>query len=235
MRTLSPQPTLVDQVYEAILTDVTEGRFGSESRLIQEEIAAALGVSRQPVQQALLLLSRRGVLCDAPGRGLMVAPLDPDHVRNLYEIRAAMDSLAAGLAAGRAGAAVAEEGRAIVARGRAAVKSGSFARMIAADMEFHFLLYRLSGNPLVAQVCEPHWTYLRRVMGEVLARAEAPRDIWDDHEAVLEAVAAGDEELAARLSREHVASASDALAASIALRGEAAPPPAPRVRRRSGA
>ncbi|MFN8753735.1 MAG: GntR family transcriptional regulator, partial [Betaproteobacteria bacterium] len=56
MRSLSPQPTLVDQVYEAILSDITEGRFGSESRLIQEDIAAALGVSRQPVQQALLLL-----------------------------------------------------------------------------------------------------------------------------------------------------------------------------------
>ncbi|MCA3130528.1 MAG: GntR family transcriptional regulator [Rhodocyclaceae bacterium] len=234
MRSLSPQPTLVDQVYEAILSDITEGRFGSESRLIQEDIAAALGVSRQPVQQALLLLSRHGVLRDAPGRGLMVAPLDPAQVRDLYEIRGAMDGLAASLAARRSSSAAAE-GKAPIERGRAAVKSGSFARMIAADMEFHFLLYRLSGNPLVAQVCAPHWTCLRRVMGEVLARAEAPRDIWDDHEAILEAVLAGDAERAGQLSRAHVNNASDALAESIAARPAPAAAAVPRTRRRAAA
>jgi DNA-binding GntR family transcriptional regulator len=234
MRLLSPQPGLVDQVYEAILTHITEGRFGPEARLIQEDIAAALGVSRQPVQQALLLLSRHGVLRDAPGRGLMVAPLDPVQVRNLYEIRGAMDGLAATLAASRASPAAAAEGRGIIERGRAAVKGGSFVRMIAADMDFHFLLYRLSGNPLVGQVCQPHWTCLRRVMGEVLARAEAPRHIWDDHQAILDAVVAGDAARAGELSRAHVDNASGALAASIAAYPEPLGAPAPRARRRAG-
>lgn len=67
MRTLTPQLTLVDQVYESILTEITEGRLGLDSRLIQEELAETLGVSRQPVQQALLLLRSRGLLRDAPG------------------------------------------------------------------------------------------------------------------------------------------------------------------------
>jgi DNA-binding GntR family transcriptional regulator len=62
VRTLTPQPTLVDQVYESILAEITEGKFGLDSRLIQEELAEALGVSRQPVQQALLLLRSRGRL-----------------------------------------------------------------------------------------------------------------------------------------------------------------------------
>ena len=70
MRTLTPQPTLVDQVYESILTEITEGRLGLDSRLIQEELAETLGVSRQPVQQALLLLRSRGLLRDAPGARL---------------------------------------------------------------------------------------------------------------------------------------------------------------------
>lgn len=215
MRSIAPQTTLVDQVYEAILSEITEGRFGPESRLIQEEIATSLGVSRQPVQQALLLLSRHGVLQEAPGRGLMVAPLEPGRVRDLYEIRSAMDGLAATLVAQRGHKAAQTEGPAFIERGRAAVKSRSYARMIAADMDFHFFLYALSGNPLVAQVCEPHWTYLRRVMGEVLAHAETPRDIWDDHEAILEAVAAGDAERAGVLSRGHVSRASEALAPRI--------------------
>jgi DNA-binding GntR family transcriptional regulator len=155
----------------------------------------------------------------------MVAPLDPRRVRDLYDIRWAMDGLAATLAAQRGREAARAQGPGYIARGRAAVKSGSYAQMIAADMHFHFFLYRLSGNPLVAQVCEPHWTCLRRVMGEVLVRAETPRDIWDDHEAILEAVVAGDAERAGALSRGHVSRASDALKARS--EAAAAPPPEP--------
>ena len=46
MRTLPAQPTLVDQVYEAILSEISAGKFGADSRLIQEELADSLGVSR---------------------------------------------------------------------------------------------------------------------------------------------------------------------------------------------
>jgi DNA-binding GntR family transcriptional regulator len=216
MRSLSPQPTLVDQVYEALLSEITEGKFGLESRLIQEEIAESLGVSRQPVQQALLLLRSHGVLRDAPGRGLMVAPLDPKHVRDLYEIRAAMDGLASVLAAERGREAARSEGPAFIKRGRAAVKSRSIARMIAADMDFHFFLYGLSGNPLIAEVSAPHWTYLRRVMGEVLLQGGTPAHIWDEHEAILDAVMAGSADVAERLARDHVVHASGLLTARMA-------------------
>lgn len=222
IRLLSPQPTLVDQVYEALMAEITEGKFGPEGRLIQEELAEALGVSRQPVQQALMLLRSHGVLRDAPGRGLMVAPLDPEHVLHLYEIRGALDGLASAVAAS-AGRASTDEGAACIERGRAAVKSRSVARMIAADVEFHFFLYRMSGNPLIAEVCQPHWTYLRRVMGEVLASGDARDHIWDEHEAILEAVVAGNAAVAERRAREHVAQASAGLIARMAPRASAPP------------
>ncbi|MBT5951543.1 MAG: GntR family transcriptional regulator, partial [Betaproteobacteria bacterium] len=93
MNKLKPQPTLVDQVYEAILSDITEGKFDNLRRLKQEEIAESLGVSRQPVQHALLLLRSDGLVRDASGRGLIVAPLELDFVRDLYEVRAAIDKL----------------------------------------------------------------------------------------------------------------------------------------------
>ena len=48
MRRLQPQPTLVDQVYEAILSEISSGKFARDARLIQEELAESLGVSRQP-------------------------------------------------------------------------------------------------------------------------------------------------------------------------------------------
>ena len=93
------QPRLVEQVYEAILSEITDGRLPPNTRLIQDALAAAYGVSRQPVQQALLLLRNHGLVRDAPRRGLIVSPLDVEFVRNLYEVRAVLEGLAARLAA----------------------------------------------------------------------------------------------------------------------------------------
>lgn len=214
MRTLIPQPTLVDQVYESILGEITEGKFGLDSRLIQEELAEALGVSRQPVQQALLLLRSRGLLRDAPGRGLMVAPLDPRHVRNLLEVRGVLDGLASAKVAEIAAVIAKKEGPAYLARGRAAAKNRSIAQMTAADMEFHFFLYKLAGNPLIGEICTPHWSYLRRVMGEVL-RGQTPDDIWDQHEAILQAIVSGDAAKAEHVARRHISHASDVLAGRL--------------------
>ena len=234
MQTLSPQPTLVDQVYESILAEITEGRLGLDSRLIQEELAEALGVSRQPVQQALLLLRSRGLLRDAPGRGLMVAPLDPAHVRDLLEVRAVLDGLASAKVASLASDVAKEEGPALLARGRAAVKARSIAQMTTADMEFHYFLYRLSGNPLIGEICTPHWSYLRRVMGEVL-RGQTPDEIWDQHEAILKAVISGDAVKAERVARHHISQASELLIARLRTQLAEAIKPAPRSRRSASA
>jgi DNA-binding GntR family transcriptional regulator len=235
MQTLAPQQSLVDQVYEAILAEITSGRLGTDARLIQEDLAQSLGVSRQPVQQALLLLRAQGLVVDAPGRGLMVAPLEPAHVRNLYEIRAVLDGLATAKSAERGRDIAAREGPGYIARGREAVRSRDIARMIAADMEFHFLLYRLSGNPLVAEVSGAHWSTLRRAMGEVLLRGDLATDIWDQHEAILEAVSAGDAGRAEVLAREHISHASEVLARGLASSAAAAPAPARRTRRAASA
>ena len=101
MSQVQAQPTLVEQVVNAIVSEIVDGELPSNSRLIQDELARAYGVSRQPVQQALLLLRDRGLVREAPGRGLIVSPLDVDFVRNLYEIRAMLDGLAARQAAER--------------------------------------------------------------------------------------------------------------------------------------
>ena len=95
------QPTLVEQVVNAIVSEIVDGKLPSNSRLIQDDLARAYGVSRQPVLQALLLLRDRGLVREAPGRGLIVSPIDPDFVRKLYEVRAMLDGFAARLAAER--------------------------------------------------------------------------------------------------------------------------------------
>ena len=220
MKVLAIPPKLVEQVHEAIVSEISAGKLKPGERIIQEQIAQVLGVSRQPVQQAMLLLRTQGVLRDAPGRGLIVAPLDLDQVGNMYDIRAMMEGLAFRNAAERNAERAKKQGPALIQSGRKAVAGGSVAAMIAADLKFHDFIYRLSENPLIAPTMEAQWTYTQRVMGEVLMRDELPRDIWDQHEAMLHAVMSGDGAGAEALARQHVT-----LAAAVMinrLRSEAA-------------
>ncbi|MGI4798015.1 MAG: GntR family transcriptional regulator [Janthinobacterium lividum] len=208
MRMLPTQRTLVDQVYGELLAAITDGQLRPNERLIQDELAAKLGVSRQPVQQALLLLRNDGLVTSAAGRGLVVASVDAEKARQLYEIRAVIEGLAARLSTEHGGERARIPGAEIVAAGRAAVAAGSVARMIKADLELHRLLYALSGNPLIAQTTEPHWRHMGRIMGEVLTGSDMPDRIWDQHEAIIAAVVAGDAARAERLSRQHITEAA---------------------------
>ena len=209
MKILSVQPNLVEQVHEAILLEISSGKLAPGTRIIQEQIAAELGVSRQPIQQALLLLRNQGLLRDAPGRGLIVAPLDPDHIRQMYDVRAVIEGLAFRKAALNNAAAAKREGPDFITKGREAAKNGSVTDLIAADMAFHHFVYSLSENLLVAPTMDTHWTYTQRVMGEVLMRDEKPRDIWDQHEALLQSIISGDGDAAERHAREHILAAAD--------------------------
>ena len=209
MPNVHAQPTLVEQVVNAIVSEIVDGELPSNSRLIQDELARAYGVSRQPVQQALLLLRDRGLVREASGRGLIVSPIDPDFVRKLYEVRAMLDGLAARLAAERGAERAKIEGPAYLDAGRAAVASGSLNEQIEADMNFHAFINELSENSLIGETTAPHWPYLRRVMGEVLRDdAQMPQTILAEHVAILDAIIAGDGARAEMLSRDHISRAA---------------------------
>jgi DNA-binding GntR family transcriptional regulator len=220
MKVIAAQPKLVEQVHEAIVSEISAGKLKPGERIIQEQIAQVLGVSRQPVQQALLLLRNQGVLRDAPGRGLIVAPLDLEQVSNMYDIRAVLEGLAFRKAAERSADRAKKQGPALIQNGRKAVAANSVAAMIAADIKLHDFICELSGNPLIAPTLEAQWTYTQRAMGEVLMRDERPRDIWDQHEAMLEAVMAGDGAAAEALARQHITQAAGVMISR--LRSEAA-------------
>jgi DNA-binding GntR family transcriptional regulator len=219
MKALALQPNLVEQVRSAILDEIASGQLTPGERIIQEQIAQALGVSRQPVQQALLLLRNEGALKDAPGRGLIVAPLEADEVRHMYDMRSVIEGLACRLAAEHNADRAAKQGPALIDAGRKAVATGSVAKMVAADMRFHDFIYTLSGNPLIAPAMAGHWTHTQRVMGEVLIKDETPRDIWDQHAAILEAIAKGKAKEAEALARGHITQASSFMVTR--LKGEA--------------
>jgi DNA-binding GntR family transcriptional regulator len=210
---------LVRLVYSAILAEVTEGRLPADARLIQDELAQAYGVSRQPIQQALLLLRDHGVVLDGPRRGFVVAPLSPERVRHSYQIRAALDGVASRLAAEHGRAQAAEEGPAVIEAGRLALDSGSIRRMIDADTLFHTFVTEISGNPIIVEMMVPHYSNMERIMAEVLREdATMPEIIWKQHVAILDAIMIGDAERAERLAREHVEDAAARILKSLEIK-----------------
>src|SRR5258707_1842992 len=94
-------PNLIEQVYTRMVDSIAEGVLAPGERLTQEEIAERLSVSRQPVSHALQLLKRQGLVVEHGRRGLSVAPVDAGRMRDLYQLRAAIDGLAGRLAAER--------------------------------------------------------------------------------------------------------------------------------------
>ncbi|MEQ8604553.1 MAG: GntR family transcriptional regulator [Marivibrio sp.] len=223
MSVIRTSPGLTDQVYQALLDEICRGALPAGAHLVQEQIARRLGVSRQPVQQAMALLKADGMVEEGGGRGLRVAPLDLERMRAHYEIRASLDGLAARGAARRAAAradvarAIEGRGRAILDAGAAAVGAGDTAEQIRQDEAFHALLYEMSGNPLLAKTAEPHWRFLRRVMGEVLRCAETPEDIWTQHAGILAPVVAGDAAEAEARAVGHIENAAEKLVAAFRL------------------
>jgi DNA-binding GntR family transcriptional regulator len=205
-------PDLVDQVYGALLDAICEGSLAPGERLTQEDIAEKLAVSRQPVLQALRLLRADGVILDAPGRGVMVAPLDAESIQHVYQVRTALDSLAARLAAMRR----ARLDPALLESGRKATRGKNVKAMIDADIAFHTAIYSASGNPSIEQTARQQWRHLRRVMGAVLRLSKRREGIWDEHEAIAEAIAAGDGNRAALLIEAHGRRASENLADQLA-------------------
>ena len=151
-------PDLVDQVYRSLLDAISGGSLAPGSRITQEEVAEQLAVSRQPVLLALRLLKKDGFVLDAPGRGLLVAPLDGVWLGQVYQIRCALDALAARLAA-QAHAVMDPE---LIRLGRLATRSQDVKAMMAADAAFHNAIYAASGNPLIAQSAQLHWQHIRR-------------------------------------------------------------------------
>jgi DNA-binding GntR family transcriptional regulator len=205
------RPDYVDEVYRVLLDAISDGSLAPGTRLTQEDIAEQFAVSRSPVLQALRLLKKDGLVQDAPGRGVLVAPLDVEWIGKLYEVRGALDALAAKLAAER-GASI---DKALITQGRRAAKGKDVKAMIDADIAFHSAIYEASGNPLIGESAHLHWVHLRRVMGAVLQSSRLRDSIWDEHQAIADAIAAGDSKRAGEMTELHASRARENLIARL--------------------
>ena len=191
---LNPLPNLINQVYERILEAITDRTLLPGQRIRQNEVAEKLGVSRQPVSHALHLLHRQGLITESGRCGFEVTQLDPERIRQLYEVRGAIDALAAKLAAERIntdGAGRTQLEKALYA-GRTIDRKTPLSKLIALDVDFHGAIYRLAGNPAIEEMIAPQWPHMRRSMATVLAELDYRDSAWSEHEAIANAIFAGD-------------------------------------------
>jgi DNA-binding GntR family transcriptional regulator len=198
-------PSRTEQVFDAIVDDICTGRLTPGTPLRQEHLAERFAVSRQPVQQALLLLRNQGLVREFGRRGLEVAPLDREFVTHLYDLRELLDGYAARLAADRRSEEWLAEAAGIVHLGEVAYSERAFARMISADVDFHRSVVEAAGNPLLTESTAVMWRNVQRVMGEVLLQGGSPAWVWEDHAAILDAIRRGDAADAEELARRHAA------------------------------
>jgi DNA-binding GntR family transcriptional regulator len=201
--------SVADRVYAALREQILAGELAPDSRLHQENISAELGVSRTPVREALARLAADGLVELLANRGARVAASGSEDMQAAYVARLGIEPLAARLAAAR---------REVRGLRRALGKKGGYA----SSRAFHLALAEASGNPFLAGFAETIWA--GRIGLHVYARQMTPEQIAFDaaeHGAIVDAIAAGDEDLAERLTREHIEHALDILLGRVDHEGHA--------------
>jgi DNA-binding GntR family transcriptional regulator len=209
------------RVAQAIRTAILRGELPPGCRVTQEQLAEQLGVSREPVREALVLLQREGLVHAQPNRRATVATLDRKLINDVYAFREAVEASVVGTLA-RLPTLDLAAGRQIVARGRVAVPEGDLAALIDLDMAFHTFLYESSGNRVVVDVMNGQWGHIRRVMAMVLGRSAYRQKVWDEHEGILDAIWRHRPSVASARAGIHVRAAKEVLLALF----DAAPPAA---------
>ncbi len=208
MEALTQNKTLVEQAYDALLEAICTGDIKTGERLNQDELALRLRVSRQPVNSAIAMLKSQRFVEDTGKRGVVVAPIDQKLFDSIYQFRTAVEPLAVQLATGRLTTQSISLGREIIGRGKSHVQSGDHAGALRADMDFHGLIYRQSGNIIVGDVMNLNWRHLQRAMSKVLSVPGATLRVWKEHDQIFTALVRGEADEAAQLMRLHMETAA---------------------------
>ncbi|MGP3776194.1 GntR family transcriptional regulator [Streptomyces sp. SDT5-1] len=194
---------LAGQVAEMLREQILTGVLPSGSRLNEVEIARDLGISRSPLREAIGQLVSDGLLVHVPNKGAAVLTAGPDEVAALFELRSALECRAARLAALRVQPKEVARLRKVCERSRKARETG---RKLPynLDLEFHRSLMEAAHSPRIA---EQVWLVQQQVIvlrsGLVSQPAHTEASL-SDHEAMAEAVADGDADLAASLMEAHL-------------------------------
>lgn len=210
----SPSPaasTAEEEAYLYLHKALRLGRYKAGERLIPEEIAAEIGMSRMPVREAFRRLAADGLVTLRPNRGCVVAGLTLDELNEAFEIRSVLEGLAVRLAMPKLTAEHFEEMDRLLLRMERAGEAGS-SDWVLRHQEFHAYIYGLSGRPkLIRQIAALH-VAIEPYMRIWFDYVEKPLSAREEHQKLLAALKSGDAVEAEREMEDHVLGTASLLA-----------------------
>ena len=184
--------TQQDDVYARLRQWVTVGRFLPGQRLKIRDVAAELGVGHMPVRAALQRLAAEGALINVPNAGVAVPRMAGAELDDLLQMRMLLE----GEAAERGAAMLTRPQRADMQRlcrqMSAALTQGDFVTYLSLNEDFHVLLYRAAGSPLLYGLIDTLWLKAGPISNQLFDAPEAADVLNDAHEDLIKALARGD-------------------------------------------
>jgi len=198
----SKKDLVVDALREAILS----GELEPGERLLQEDLAERLKMSSTPVREALRQLESEGILQSSPNRGVRVAEVDLRSVHEVYLIRATLEGLATRMAAPKLRPAHLDHLRALHDKIEQLIQQNELKELRRLNYELHILIYEAADMPELLKIIRSLWTKFPWDTLHVLPERASTSSA--QHAQLIEALAAGDAELAGQLMQAHIESGS---------------------------
>ena len=212
------------QVIKALYDAISTGALRPGQRLVEKDLCELMGVSRPPVREALRHLESEGLVVSLPKRGPIVAELTSEDVAHIYQVRGALEALAARLFAESASEEQIAALRATVTSLREALRGGDIDLTMEAKDRFYAILTEGAGNPLIASILRSMKARIQMLRRMSLSSPERSPNTMHEIEAILAAISARDGEAAFQQSWDHIRNAADnavkMLAAVIASRAD---------------
>jgi DNA-binding GntR family transcriptional regulator len=203
MATSRPR-TLAEQAAAEIQEAILSGELAPGAPLRLEKLARTLDMSPMPVREAVRQLETLGLAEHVPHRGARVSRLSVDDLRDTYEARLPLESLAVRHAAERFTAEDGEQCARLLAAHARAYRSGDERRGRELHAQFHFALYTTSGSQWLPRLIRPLWENSERYrIASLYARGSLERR-RKEHQRILDACVAGDADAAETALREHL-------------------------------
>lgn len=197
------QRGLREQLKEVLVRRILDGAYPAGSRIRETELIKEFGVSQAPVREALRELVGLRFLESEPHRGVRVRSVSRTDLAETYPVRAALEELAARLAATRVTEDVLAELQAEIDAMRGAAIQGDFHAQLRHDVQFHELVAVASGNSVLIGVWKSLHLEMRTLVTFVTLDTELPA-IAESHVQVLEALRSGDPNRAGEALRAHI-------------------------------
>lgn len=200
---------VADALREAILA----GRFEPGDRLPEPQLAEMFGVSRNPIREALQVLSNEGIVEISPRKGARVPLLSTEELLETIELRAELEGISARNAARHCKGETRDILVNLLQKGNDALASHDETQLLECNREFHVVLAGAAQNRYLAEFMRSlrdrtHWLFSRTAHERI-------ESSWYEHAAVLEAVIAGDAPRAARVASEHVQKVGETLVKNL--------------------